>query len=1193
MRRISIVVPPIEGYVIRIRARSVQHHRFEIEGELGRGSQGVVHRAVHMASGRVVALKRIAAGTLGAAADLKSEFRARVDLHHPNLVQLYELHVDHGVAEISMELIEDARTFAVYVREQESLLRERFVRSGYEVLSALHTLHEAGFVHRDIKPSNVLVDGHGTARLTDFGFAVRWQSDEDDGEMGISGTLAYLAPELRLGGHPRPGADIFAAGIMFAEALTGVRPEISTLRPARISRDLAEDARPLVERMLALDPRNRLTASEAASELLTLAETWGLPSPGPNLQVSERPCFVGRETELAHARETITRRGASTLLYVLGPSGIGKSTFVERLLGELDPTTFTVLRGRCHPQELHPLRAWDEVADQLARRARRGQIAMPDAPQSVHALARLLPGLGLTSIEATPSAPIDAELRRIAVRALIEVFASLAPRRVVLWLDDVQWAGADSITLLQDLFDAGLKETSVVLSFRDDVPIALSVGTDAHSVSLPPLSATAVRALMDHHGIDASMQHAASTLASLPMFARDFARAESSSRASGDDVTVSALLEQRLAHVAPRLRELLRMVSMSPRPLPWAVLEAAATTRTDLFPDVLSLRQAGVLRQMPDVGGAQIWTYHDLLRDALRRTISDDEQRVLHEHLAAAYASEAPEEHEARAHHAEGAGDLDAASEHLVASADRARLRLAFATASSSYARAMELRPALAEDWSVQSSLASCDAALGKAAAAGERYAGAAALAERAGARADGIDLRRRGARELILCGRLDAGYGLLQSVMRRIGVRLPMGPLSTLVWSLVLRARLLMRGSGARSLPRRPASDEENAVLDALWAGCTSFSHVNPALADVFLLRHALLASRVGDPHRLAKSLTFEAVAEVTLGVDRLLPRIDTLMTRARSLCAEHGDDYDWGWYWTSETSRAVFEARWPSAIQSSITAEAHFERRGHGVAWELSVVRIYRAIALSMTGDVATLGALVEAVVVDGKKRADPVAVNGVTSGHPAILRLFRGDAEDVVSGEIIARGLSWPAAAFTAPDYYDLVARAERVLYRGDGCAALDIVTAAWKSLEDAQLLALRFVGVDSHYLRARCAWAARSDRPGAIDIVKGAARRLSKSREPLAGAYARALRSALALHRSAMSDHMQHMRNAEAAFAALDMRAHAAAAALGVAIAMRDADGARVATGALRDLGAHDPLAIARMLVPGIDDDQPKP
>jgi hypothetical protein len=210
-------------------------------GEIGRGGVGVIYRARHRATGRLVALKMLSAGAHASATDLvrfRAEAQAIRQLRHPNIVPIYEVGEHQGMPYFAMEYMERGSLAQAL---GNAALPPRYAAELVEVLArAIQEAHDAGILHRDIKPSNILMtkphaeSDHetqpmvvrllGVPKLTDFGIAKRIGDSGGVTRTGaILGTPAYMAPEL-VEGHSAQATtavDVYALGAVLYESLTG------------------------------------------------------------------------------------------------------------------------------------------------------------------------------------------------------------------------------------------------------------------------------------------------------------------------------------------------------------------------------------------------------------------------------------------------------------------------------------------------------------------------------------------------------------------------------------------------------------------------------------------------------------------------------------------------------------------------------------------------------------------------------------------------------------------------------------------------------------------------------------------------------------------------------------------------------------------------------------------------------------
>jgi serine/threonine-protein kinase len=228
---------------------------YQLLAEIARGGMGVVYRARQVSLNRVVALKRILAGRLAAAEEVRRfrcEAEVAANLDHPNVVPIYEVGEYDGQHFFTMKLIEGgnlaqhAHRFRGDPRAAARLLTT--------IARAVHHAHQRGLLHRDLKPANVLLDEQGLPHLTDFGLARRLQAQTGLTRPGIAvGTPSYMAPEQAAGPGPAitTAADVYSLGAILYELLSG-RPPFHAEHPLETLRQLLERE---PQRLRTLDPR--------------------------------------------------------------------------------------------------------------------------------------------------------------------------------------------------------------------------------------------------------------------------------------------------------------------------------------------------------------------------------------------------------------------------------------------------------------------------------------------------------------------------------------------------------------------------------------------------------------------------------------------------------------------------------------------------------------------------------------------------------------------------------------------------------------------------------------------------------------------------------------------------------------------------------------------------------------------------
>lgn len=186
--------------------------RFKVEKSLGRGAQGEVYLARDTRLDRLVAIKLLKPDFEN---DHAREASMVSQLSHPNIVTLHDVLLENSRTALVFEYVE-GETLAALLAREGALSPVAAVEVMLGVLEGLAYAHQKGVIHRDIKPQNVMVDLAKRPRIMDFGVALRRGSPSD-----MSGTTGYMAPELLKNMPVDAQADVFAAGMMLYQLLTG------------------------------------------------------------------------------------------------------------------------------------------------------------------------------------------------------------------------------------------------------------------------------------------------------------------------------------------------------------------------------------------------------------------------------------------------------------------------------------------------------------------------------------------------------------------------------------------------------------------------------------------------------------------------------------------------------------------------------------------------------------------------------------------------------------------------------------------------------------------------------------------------------------------------------------------------------------------------------------------------------------
>jgi serine/threonine protein kinase len=343
----------------------VEH--YEVIRAIGRGGMGEVHLARDLRLGRLVALKFLLPSSPEIAKGLLVEARATAKCTHENIVVIHDMDEYRGMPYLVLEYLEGKSLNRLHGESPLPLVR--VIEVMVAVVRALDHAHRAGIVHRDLKPDNIFITATGSVKVLDFGIAklhstrpssaAQTPSPElpaDDTYITVSGngpvgTRPYMAPEQWHGGDIDHRADIWAVGVLLFRLVTGVHPfgklegpalmyaVMAPQVPVRSVTSVIPDFHPglaaIIDRCLRKSRSERFaTARELLEALEPLLPHDSAASaddrcPYPGLlsfQESDAERFFGRTDQVARVAD---RLASQPLLSIVGPSGVGKSSFVR------------------------------------------------------------------------------------------------------------------------------------------------------------------------------------------------------------------------------------------------------------------------------------------------------------------------------------------------------------------------------------------------------------------------------------------------------------------------------------------------------------------------------------------------------------------------------------------------------------------------------------------------------------------------------------------------------------------------------------------------------------------------------------------------------------------------------------------------------------------------------------------------
>lgn len=719
---------------------------------LGEGGMGTVYRASHRLTGRAVAVKLVRGSideevpsprkrpssqtteSIESRLALAREFQVLASLHHPNIVQVLDYGFDEACGPyLSMELLPSPQSIVVASCAATPATKlERLA----QLLRALAYLHRRGVIHRDLKPSNVLCI-EGQVKVVDFGIALSGEH-----ERNLAGTLYYMAPEILLGAAPSIASDLYAFGVLAHQLLTGTFPydfesvtrmisdllgtrgqetfsnEVAAFLEAHrgthperehpagtksIADDVDASVRAVLSRLLQRDPGQRYP--DALAVLRDLSAATGLPLAEETEATRESfllaAALVGREQELSRLRAALheAKSGRGGTWLVGGESGIGKSRLVDELRTLALVQGIPVLRGQADAEGGEHYALWRAVLRSLCLRS--------DPPAELAAvLAELLPDLAeLLERTLPPSPPVPPEARQARLFATILAVCQLASRPIVVVLDDLQWADADSLALLAHLGNAApTRPWLFVGTYRDDEAPKLAQKLPlAHDLRLKRLNASSVSALATSM-LGAECVH--------PTFAEYLLRQSEGNvfvlievvralaQEAGQMARIAAgalpayiltggiveLVERRVQRLTATDRQTLEAAAVVGRRVDLSVL-SEMFPGTDWRTWLMTCANAAVLEAHE--GG---WRFsHDKLREHLLAGLPTSKRQSLHSHIATVleHLGAGRDDSDAQiAYHAEQAGEFRRAATYYSRAGDVAARRAAPFESVAQYIRA-------------------------------------------------------------------------------------------------------------------------------------------------------------------------------------------------------------------------------------------------------------------------------------------------------------------------------------------------------------------------------------------------------------------------------------------------------------------------------------------------------------------------
>jgi tetratricopeptide (TPR) repeat protein len=702
--------------------------RYQLLEKLGAGGMGAVYRAHDRLHRQNVALKRVlrpadelditdlrGEGTTYTHVALAHEFQMLASLRHPHVISVLDYGFDKGHQPyLTMTLLENAEPITRAGGDKPVEVKVKLL---IEMLQALVYLHQHDIVHRDLKPDNALVTSDGQVKVLDFGISVKREEIRESDGGKISGTIAYMAPEVLQGDPVGEAADLYAVGVIAYELFAGKHPfarnnigqlidnilytEVN-VHVLNINADLAA----IVARLLKKSPRHRF--QNAQDVIVALSAAIGEPAPPETSAIRESflqaAQFVGREKELAQLMDGLSKvmnsQGSSWL--VGGESGVGKSRLLDELRTQALVKGVLVLRGQSVAEGGFMYHLWRDPLRRLLLSCETDNLEAGILKQIIPDISDLL---------GRPIPDIPGLDGRTGQQRLISTIVDLFRKQgqpIALILEDLHWA-LESLDVLKQLNQTAHDlPLLIIANYRDDekpdLPNELpgmqllklgrlsSAGITELSVSMlgPVGSQPKVLELLERETegnifflvevVRALAEEAGrlSQIAHMTLPRQVFAGG------------VEQIVQRRLNRVPEQARYLLHIAAVAGRQLDLRLL-AAIDKETNVEQWVTECANAGVLDVMNEE-----WRFaHDKLREGILRSLDNETRRSFHRQIATmmeiVYEQTSDEYAAMISDHYEQAGELARAVKWYARAGKHAQATYAPETAVISYQRALAL----------------------------------------------------------------------------------------------------------------------------------------------------------------------------------------------------------------------------------------------------------------------------------------------------------------------------------------------------------------------------------------------------------------------------------------------------------------------------------------------------------------------
>jgi tetratricopeptide (TPR) repeat protein len=988
---------------------------------------------------------------------------------------------------------------------------QRVIGTFRQLGEGLVALHHAGLLHMDIKPSNVLVTEEERVVLLDFGLSTEINAAERSTEnpSEITGTPAYMAPEQLLDNRYSEASDWYSVGVLLYHVLTGRLPfqgnglrvlvnKVShpPIAPRELLASIPEELSTLCMSLLDPHPPNRPSGVEYLKRMASSESAIA-----SSRMLASRQEFIGRAEELAILCSAFRslQNGHSGLVNLHGGSGMGKTFLVRRFQREIMRAApeALILSGRCYEQEHVPYKALDGLVDALSHYLKRLSPSRMSTllPCHIGALAQLFPVLRqvpriaeLQKRHAVIADPL--ELRHRAFSALRDMLRRIAEGNpLVLVIDDLQWGDADSAVLMADLISPPqAPHMLVVACFRTEErgtsPVLkefLSLGrslsqrcVDVPICELPEGEARQLACTFLGQDCSVSEDLVAWIIRESngnPFFIQELAqhvgRPESSSNTCEN---LETYIQMRVESLPQEPRTILELTALAGYPLDWPVLREAAEANACGAEALDILRQGHLIRIRTLDRHRMVEPYHDIVRQSVSSSLTTEQVREGHLRLARALEKVANPDVQALAIHYRAAGETQKAIDYLTTAGLQAASSLAFSKAASLLRMALNLRhpqdPGSAATWSC---LGEALANAGRGKEAAEAYLNAARHSESR----EGNRLLRAAAQEYLKSGHYHEGVQVLDGVLKSIGARLAGTQIQALLSTLFHKIWITLRGLDfqERDLSAIPPATLDR--LDGYWAVTLGLATGDIMRVADFQARHLLLSLRTGEPSRLVRAFSYEAIFASSRG-NRSARETRRYIDLALMLAERTGDPNAMSQVMVASGIALTALGQWRKSAEILDRAEAQLRENTTGLSYELRAAQSYALINHYAMGNLTLLAERLPLLIRDAEESGDLLSLANLKMGS-AFIHYLALDEPDLARREVQRVLDRLPLAGFSHQRFHEFTALGNIDLYSGNLSAGWADMQERWHILHRSRMLMVQTIRITCLELRGRMALA----------------------------------------------------------------------------------------------------------------------